>query len=61
MLLKAGAEDHSLDFRAIRRDYLLSALVLGALILLLGPGPMLGKAMTGAGSWLGSLFWVVGL
>ncbi len=61
MLLKAKAEDHSIDFPALRRDYLISAVLLGALILLLGPGPILGKVMTGAGSWLGSLFWVVGL
>jgi hypothetical protein len=61
MLLKADAEDHSLDLRAIRRDYLLTGVLLGALILLLGPGAILGKVMTGAGSWLGSLFWVVGL
>jgi hypothetical protein len=61
MLLKADAEDHSLDFRAIRRHYLLTGIVLGAMILLLGPGPMLGKVMTGTGSWLGSLIWVLGL
>ncbi len=61
MLLKARAEDHSLDFPALRREYLISAVILGALILLLGPGPILGKITTGAGSWLGSLFWVVGL
>ena len=60
-LLKARAEDHSLDFPALRREYLISAMILGALILLLGPGPILGKVMTGAGSWLGSLVWVAGL
>jgi hypothetical protein len=60
-LLKAQADDHSLDFMAIRRDLLLSGALLGALILLLAPGPLLGKVMTGAGSWLGSLVWVVGL
>ena len=61
MLLKAKAEDHSIDFPALRRGYLVGGLILGAVILLLGPGPILGKVMTGAGSWLGSLVWVAGL
>lgn len=60
-LIKARAEDHALDFPAIRRDMLLTGVVLGGVILLVAPGPLLGKAMTGAGSWFGSLVWVLGL
>jgi hypothetical protein len=60
-LLGTHADDHSLDFRALRRAILLSGAVLGVLILLLTPGPFVGKVMAGMGSWLGSLVWVVGL
>ena len=61
LLLRTTAEDHHLDFRAIRRDMLVTGALLGALILLLAPGPFLGKLMAGVGSWLGSMVWIVGL
>lgn len=61
MLLKAQAEDHSLDFAAIRKGILFGGLVVAALVIAFGPGPILGRAMTGGGSWLGSLVWVLAL
>lgn len=61
IFVRTHGEDHQVPFPPIRRDLLLSGLVIGALILLLSPGPMLGKVMTGFGSWLGSLVWVAGL
>ena len=60
-LLKAHAEDNQFDIGVIKRGILLGGIVAGALILLFGPGPMLGRAITGGGSWLGSVVWVVGL
>lgn len=60
-LIRARAEDHALDFPALKRDILISGVVLGVVILLAAPGPLLGKTMTGVGSWLGSLVWVLGL
>ena len=61
LLLRTEAEDHQLDFKSLRRQILLTGLVLGALILVFAPGPILGKVMAGVGSWLGSLVWVLGL
>ena len=61
LLLKAHAEDHSLDFAAIRKGIVVAGLGIGALILLFGPGPILGRAITGGGSWLGSLIWILAL
>jgi hypothetical protein len=60
-LLKAHAEDKEFDPKEIRRGMLWGGLVAGGLILALGPGPILGRAITGGGSWLGSLAWVVAL
>jgi hypothetical protein len=60
-LLKAHAEDNQFDPKEIRRGMLWGGLAAGALVLALGPGPILGRAITGGGSWLGSLVWVVAL
>jgi hypothetical protein len=60
-LLKAHAEDNQFDVRMIKKGMLLGGLVAGVLIFLFGPGPILGRAITGGGSWLGSLVWVVAL
>jgi hypothetical protein len=60
-LIRARAEDQELDFAAIKRDLLLAGGLLGMILLLAAPGPLLGKAMTGAGSWLGSLVWVLAM
>ena len=59
--LKTAAEDHEVPVAPIKRQLLVTAALTGALILLLAPGPVLGKVMTGAGSWLGSLVWLVAL
>lgn len=61
VLIKTRGEDHEIDIPALKRNILLGAALLGALLLVLAPGPMLGKAMSGAGSWLGSLVWLVAL
>ena len=61
LLLRTEAEDQKLDFKSLRREILLTGMVLGALILLLAPGPLLGKVMAGVGSWLGSMVWIVGI
>ena len=61
VFVRTHGEDHEVQFAPIRRDLLLTGVIVGALILCLSPGPMLGKVMSGVGSWLGSLVWVVGL
>jgi hypothetical protein len=61
MLLRARAEDHQLDFAAIKKGILLTGLLVAALLLAFGPGPLLGRGITGGGSWLGSLVWVLAL
>ncbi len=60
-ILKARAEDGQVDFRATRKGMLLGGALAAALFLAFGPGPLLGRAITGGGSWLGSLVWVAGL
>ena len=61
VLLRTRAEDHAVDFPRLRREILLAGAGTGALILLLAPGPFLGKVIAGFGSWLGGLVWIVGL
>jgi len=61
ILLKAHAEDNTLDLAVIKRRMLQGGIVAGALILAFGPGPLLGRLITGGGSWLGSLAWVLAL
>ena len=61
MLLKARAEDHDLDFGAIKRGILLGGVAVAALVIAFGPGPLMGRLITGGGSWLGSLVWVLAL
>lgn len=61
VLLRTRAEDHAVEFPKLRRELLLAGAGTGVLILLLSPGPFLGKLMAGFGSWLGSLVWMVGL
>jgi len=60
-LLKAHAEDNEFDIGMIKKGMFLGGVVAGALILLFGPGPLFGRVITGGGSWLGSLVWVVAL
>ena len=61
LLIKTLAEDHQIPVPPLKRDIFLTSALLGALILLLAPGPLLGKAMAGMGSWLGSLVWLAAL
>ncbi|HVX88043.1 MAG TPA: hypothetical protein VG940_03885 [Gemmatimonadales bacterium] len=61
LMIKTLAEDHEIAVPPLKHSILLTSAVLGALILLLAPGPMLGKAMSGAGSWLGSMVWLLAL
>lgn len=61
VFVRTNGEDHEVPFAPIRRDLLLTGMIAGALILFLSPGPMLGKVMSGLGSWLGSLVWVMAL
>lgn len=61
VILKSLAEDHQIPIAPLKRDLFLSSALLGALILLLAPGPLLGKGMAGMGSWLGSLVWLAAL
>jgi len=60
-LLKAHAEDHAFDFRMIKKGMLLGGIAAGGLMLAFGPGPVLGRAITGGAGWFGSLIWVVAL
>jgi hypothetical protein len=60
-LLKAHAEDQEFDIGVMKRGMLLGGVAAGVLMLAFGPGPILGRAITGGGSWLGSLVWVVAL
>jgi len=60
-LLKAHAEDNQFDPKVIRNGMVWGGVAAGALMLAFGPGPVLGRAITGGGSWLGSLVWVVPL
>ena len=61
VLLRTRAEDHAVDFPTLRREILLTGVGAGVLILLLAPGPFLGKVIAGFGSWLGGLVWLVAL
>ncbi|HWA41213.1 MAG TPA: hypothetical protein VG712_06340 [Gemmatimonadales bacterium] len=61
LLIKTLAEDHEIPVAPLKRGILSASAVLGALILLLAPGALLGKVMAGMGSWLGSLVWLVAL
>lgn len=61
LLIKTLAEDHEIPIPPLKRHIFLTSALLGALILLLAPGPLLGKVMAGMGSWLGSLVWLAAL
>jgi hypothetical protein len=61
MLLKAHAEGHSLDLATIKKGMVLGGLVVAVLMFAFGPGPILGRAITAGGSWLGSLAWILAL
>lgn len=61
VLLRTRAEEHAIDFRALRTELLLSGVLFGALLVAFGPGPLLGKILAAIGSWLGSLVWIVGV
>lgn len=59
LMIKTLAEDHEISVPPLKRSILLASAVLGALILLLAPGAPLGKVMSGAGSWMGSVVWLL--
>ena len=61
LILGTRADDLPGGQASVRRVLLLSGAALGAMLLLFGPGPILGKVMAGIGSWLGSLLWMSGL
>ena len=61
LLIKTLAEDHEIPVPPLKRSILLASAALGALILLAAPGPLVGKAMSGMGSWLGSVVWLAAL
>lgn len=61
LLLKTLGEDHQIAIPPLKRDIFLTSALLGLLILFFAPGPLLGKAMAGMGSWLGSLVWLAAL
>lgn len=61
LLIKTLGEDHQVAIPPLKRDIFMASALLGALILFLAPGPLLGKVMTGMGSWLGSLVWLAAL
>lgn len=61
LLIKTLGEDHQIAIPPLKRDIFLASALLGALILLFAPGPLLGKVMAGMGSWLGSLVWLAAL
>jgi hypothetical protein len=61
LLIKTLGEDHQIAIPPLKRDIFLASAVLGALILLFAPGPLLGKVTAGMGSWLGSLVWLAAL
>ncbi len=61
LLIKTLAEDHQIPIPPLKRGIFVTSALLGALILLFAPGPLLGKVMAGMGSWLGSLVWLAAL
>ena len=61
LLIKTLGEDHQIAIPPLKRALFLTSALLGALILLFAPGPLLGKVMSGMGSWLGSLVWLAAL
>ena len=61
LLIKTLGEDHQIAIPPLKRDIFLTSALLGLLILLFAPGPLLGKVMAGMGSWLGSLVWLAAL
>ena len=61
LLIKTLTEDHEIAIPPLKGSILLASGVLGALISLAAPGPLVGKVMSGIGSWLGSVVWLAAL